>query len=147
MSPAAIDREFRSLSEEAGGSERQLVSLFQALLQMLLSRQNYELGQAYLGLALKVEMSSISPYFHFYHFFNSLSSYFNFSSHLIIFSLAFIGCSYTREPLVEVLSWQVLQSSCWKHSSCHGNSYRLTSTWPDVCWHTLRVQQYSYVAM
>ena len=59
MSPAAIDREFRSLSEEAGGSEGQLVSLFQALLQMLLSRQNYELGQAYLGLALKVRVPAL----------------------------------------------------------------------------------------
>ena len=55
MSPSAIDKEFRNLSEEAGGgSEKQLLALLQALLYQLNTRRDYELTQAYLGLALKV---------------------------------------------------------------------------------------------
>ena len=58
MSPSAIDREFRTLSPEAGGSthsERQLLVLLRALLHQLETRREFELTQAYLGLALKVE--------------------------------------------------------------------------------------------
>lgn len=56
MSPSAIDKEFRSLSAEAGGgSEKQLLSLLQALLYQLNTRQDYELTQAHLGLVLKVK--------------------------------------------------------------------------------------------
>ena len=54
MSPSAIDREFRSLSAEAGGSEKQLHCLLRALLHQLDIRQDFELVQAYLGLVLKV---------------------------------------------------------------------------------------------
>ena len=55
MSPSAIDKEFRSLSEEGGGgSEKQLLALLQALLYQLNTKRDYELTQAYLGLALKV---------------------------------------------------------------------------------------------
>ena len=54
MSPSAIDREFRSLSAEAGGSEKQLHCLLRALLHQLDTRQDFELVQAYLGLVLKV---------------------------------------------------------------------------------------------
>ena len=62
MSPSTIDKEFRSLSPEAGGhththSERQLLCLLRALLHQLRSRREFELTQAYLGLALKVHLN------------------------------------------------------------------------------------------
>ena len=60
MSPSTIDKEFRSLSPEAGGhthSERQLLCLLRALLHQLRSRREFELTQAYLGLALKVHLT------------------------------------------------------------------------------------------
>lgn len=62
MSPSAIDKEFRSLSAEAGGgSGKQLLSLLQALLHQLNTRQDYELTQAHLGLVLKVRSLLSSP--------------------------------------------------------------------------------------
>ncbi|CAI8028363.1 WD repeat-containing protein 36 [Geodia barretti] len=65
MSPSTIDKEFRSLSPEAGGhththSERQLLCLLRALLHQLRSRREFELTQAYLGLALKLHSRAIS---------------------------------------------------------------------------------------
>ena len=56
MTPAAIDKEFRNLSPETGNpdSEKQMLALLQALLHHLSTRQDFELTQAYLGLALKV---------------------------------------------------------------------------------------------
>ena len=58
MSPSTIDREFRSLSVDAGNttesSIRQLYALLEALLEQLNTKRQYELTQAYLGLVLKV---------------------------------------------------------------------------------------------
>ena len=62
MSPSTIDKEFRTLSPEAGGhthSERQLLSLFRALLFQLKTKREFELTQAHLGLALKVSTVSV----------------------------------------------------------------------------------------
>ena len=106
MSPSTIDKEFRSLAPEAGGhahSQRQLLSLLGALLHQLRSRQEFELTQAYLGLALKVSKLPLYSIF--------------FSIYIARYSFIIRRCSTFAEHLCTVLQLHYFLFGSWQNYS------------------------------
>lgn len=63
MGPSAIDFEVNSMSLEGGGSVELLLQFLKMVNSMLNSNRDFELGQAYLGLFLKVhgEVIAVTP--------------------------------------------------------------------------------------
>ena len=60
MGPSAIDFEFRSLSEEMGGSVDLMKNFLNFVLYLLTTRKNFELANSYLALFVKLHSNTIS---------------------------------------------------------------------------------------
>lgn len=60
MGPSAIDIELRSLSIEMGGSISLLEKFLQFILNLLMTKANFELANAYLALLLNIHGDTIS---------------------------------------------------------------------------------------
>jgi U3 small nucleolar RNA-associated protein 21 len=60
IGPSAIDVEFRSLSEEMGGSVELMEKFLKFILYLLTTRKNFELANSYLALFLKLHSNTIS---------------------------------------------------------------------------------------
>jgi U3 small nucleolar RNA-associated protein 21 len=60
MGPSAIDIEVRSLSEEMGGSIELMQKFLQFVLYILSSKRDFELGNAYLALFLKIHGEDVA---------------------------------------------------------------------------------------
>ena len=54
LGPSAVDLEIRSLTPEAGGSFGVMKTFLKFVKAILMTKKNFEIAQAYLGLFLKV---------------------------------------------------------------------------------------------